>query len=186
MRDSRGRFVKGNEGFWLNKHRTKETRRKIRKNLKGRFCREDHSNWKGGIREVDGYIYVLCKEHPFAPEKGLIAQHRLIMEEHLGRFLTRKEVIHHVNGIKNDNRIENLTLCKNNVDHQKHHKRYFYVKKEWLEKEYNQNKKSIAQIAKEAGFSYAVVYDRLSRYNIKRRNRKELSVNRKRKDGRYI
>jgi IS30 family transposase len=46
---------------------------------------------------------------------------RVLMEKKLGRPLTRTEVVHHINGIKNDDRIENLTLFGNNAEHMKWH-----------------------------------------------------------------
>jgi hypothetical protein len=49
-------------------------------------------------------------EHPNAATTGLIAIHTIVMSEHLGRPLIKGESIHHKNGMKDDNRIENLEL----------------------------------------------------------------------------
>lgn len=56
------------------------------------------------------YNYVVVKEHPNATKNGYILEHRIIMENHLGRILNPNEVVHHINEDKKDNRIENLQL----------------------------------------------------------------------------
>ena len=72
--------------------------------------------WNGGRRKSkkgnQHYIYVLAPEHPSVQEreKKYVAEHRLVMETHLGRFLERDENVHHINGIKDDNRIKNLEV----------------------------------------------------------------------------
>lgn len=73
---------------------------------------ENHPNWKGG-RSITklGYVTISKKGYPSANKKsGRILEHRYVMEQHLGRKLTAKELIHHSNGDKTDNRIENLVL----------------------------------------------------------------------------
>jgi len=73
--------------------------------------REKAGNWKGGLyKGKDGYVYIYKPEHPNNIRKGYMAEHRLIIEKYLGRYLNRQEIIHHKNGIKDDNRLENLKI----------------------------------------------------------------------------
>ena len=72
---------------------------------------EDNGAWKGGRQKMQsGYIRVCVTDHP-AARKGYVREHRLVMEARLGRYLSTDEHVHHKNGIRDDNRIENLELC---------------------------------------------------------------------------
>jgi hypothetical protein len=72
--------------------------------------------WKGG-RTTNGDGYVLVNIQPDDPMypmsikgKNTVLEHRLVMARHLGRTLGRHETVHHINGNRQDNRIENLQL----------------------------------------------------------------------------
>lgn len=78
-------------------------------------------NWKGKIRNGNGYILILKPEHPFCDKRGYVYKHRLVAEKCLERYLTKKEVIHHINGKKDDNRLRNLYLFATTNKHTKYH-----------------------------------------------------------------
>ena len=81
-----------------------------------------HNRWKNGRTLTEmGYVRIFCPSHPWANPKGYVYEHRLIMEAHLGRTLLPTEVVHHINGIKDDNRTENLMLFDSNKIHTGHH-----------------------------------------------------------------
>lgn len=82
---------------------------------------EKSNNWKGGIKKHYGYVLIYKPEHPYANCQGYIPEHRYIMEQFLGRYLLPEEVVHHINGIKDDNRIENLGLYKTQGEHVGNH-----------------------------------------------------------------
>jgi hypothetical protein len=71
---------------------------------------KDHPKWRGGRVEHGGYVRVVCKGHPKGGRDGYVDEHRLVMEKYLGRYLESWEIVHHLNGIKNDNRINNLVI----------------------------------------------------------------------------
>jgi hypothetical protein len=78
-------------------------------------------NWKGGrIKDKIGYIHIWNPEHPNAKggrDKSYVLEHRLVMSKHIGRPLEKTESVHHINGIKDDNRITNLAIMQHRVHH---------------------------------------------------------------------
>lgn len=87
--------------------------------VKYRFCaKKCSSRWTARNRKTTRYWYVTARgyvmlrkpDHPMAQKSGYVMEHRLVMAEYLGRLLGANEVVHHRNGVKTDNRIENLEL----------------------------------------------------------------------------
>jgi len=106
--------------------RTKQCRENLSKAQKERNIRLGptlHQNWRGGKISCNGYVAIYKPQHPFCDGKGYVFEHRLIMEQKIGRYLLEEERVHHINKNKKDNQIVNLMLFPNESEHQKHHHR---------------------------------------------------------------
>lgn len=102
-------------------------RRKVRQILRRRGvairpqgeAQSGHYNpsWKGGRTRCGNYWYTYRPDHPAATIHGYVAEHRLAAEKTLGRLLTRKEVVHHIDGDPSNNDPGNLRVFASNADH---------------------------------------------------------------------
>ena len=91
----------------------------VRKLLSSQKMGSKNPKWAGGKKKTyshigsdrtNPYIKIKLRTHPLADSEGYVMEHRLVVEKYIGRYLTIDEVIHHINGSKSDNRIENLKL----------------------------------------------------------------------------
>jgi len=137
--------------FYVEKHREVTGRgvycsktcfykREIHNQRKGKsfphLQREGAPNFQGGKILRHGYIHILCREHPNKYTNNYVPEHHLIMEKAIGRYLdlNQSECVHHINGIKTDNRLENLMLMTRR-EHDKLHaptKRFWEKSPLWI------------------------------------------------------
>ena len=118
------------------------------------------------VRTPQGYLLEYCPDHPACTLRGHVRQHRLVMERHLGRFLSGTEVVHHKNGDLADNRLENLELLPSQSHHAHQHQKKIakkYDKKliqRLLKAAYNPNV-TVKQAAADLGVSTTWIWNML-------------------------
>jgi hypothetical protein len=76
-----------------------------------------HPCWQGGRILFGNYWYVYAPEHPHATRQRRVAEHRLIYEAKIGRYLLPTEVVHHIDGNPQNNDPANLQHFRTNGDH---------------------------------------------------------------------
>ena len=155
-RNSKGQFVKGHKYIPLKP----ETLKKLRERMKGNTCGKGIVSWKKGLRgyndsriisgkkshfwvkgktKINGYWYIYAPTHPRPRKmcKVYIKQSILVMEKKIGRYIkSYKEVVHHINGIKDDDRPENLYLFPSKSKHNNYEINLLWTYKKWGVKPY--------------------------------------------------
>ena len=115
MRQAKKGHNKGTNNPFYGKKHTEESRKKMSLAHKGKHRGEKNQNWKGGkYISQGGYVMAYCPDHPTCLQRNsrsnYVFEHRLVMEKYLGRYLESHEIVHHIDGDKQNNHIENLRL----------------------------------------------------------------------------
>ena len=88
-----------------------------------RFIKNHNEEPQRGQFIHKGYVYIKApKGHPTPTQNRYIKRARLIMEQHIDRYLDSTEEVHHTNDIRNDDRIENLEILSKSEHNKKHRK----------------------------------------------------------------
>jgi len=110
-------------------HHSEKTKKLIGQKSKEKFTetylekiREKHKGMKK--RTLNGYILINDYEHPNRDSQNNVLEHVLVMTEYLGRALTDKEIIHHIDGNRKNNKLENLYLSPSRSSHMKTHQSF--------------------------------------------------------------
>lgn len=113
-KENKAKYISNLKGRMTGRKHSAETKQKMSEANLRRVAEGRHNTYKGGrTKDKHGYILISKPNHPYKNATGYVREHRLVMEKHISRYLKPNEKVHHINGIKYDNRIENLTIVGN-------------------------------------------------------------------------
>ena len=111
----------GNPGYWKGKKLSKNHKRKLSISHLGKFGKQS-SHWQNGeIKDKQGYVHIYMPSHPRAKHRRYVKRAVLTIEKKIGRYLLSFEHCHHINGIKDDDKPENLMAFTSNSAHRRFH-----------------------------------------------------------------
>jgi len=73
------------------------------------------------VSAESGYVFLRRPGHPNADKRGYVREHIFVMSDHLGRPLAKNEVVHHINGVRDDNHLGNLIIMTRAAHTSEHH-----------------------------------------------------------------
>jgi len=125
--------------------RTNKEAQQLR-SAQGKSKAENHPLWNGGKKFDRGYVQIHRPNHHRADTKGYVREHILVWEETTGKKIKDGMVIHHLNGIKDDNRPENLFAMSNSGHSKREQGEHFKCRIRELEAEAKELKDRLSQI----------------------------------------
>src|SRR5699024_7530836 len=82
----------------------------------------DIHNVNGRKMNNEGYVLLKIPTHPLSFSNGYVLEHRVVFESIIGAYLDKEVIVHHINGIKHDNRFSNLQMMDRGYHTTLHHK----------------------------------------------------------------
>jgi uncharacterized protein (DUF1330 family) len=106
-----------------NSKKGKIVKESVKKYLSNKYKGEGNPNWKGG-RKIDknGYVLILSPSHPRKRHGSYVAEHRLVVEKYIGRYLEKSEVVHHIDFNTSNNNVSNLMAFNSHSSHNRFEK----------------------------------------------------------------
>jgi len=127
---------------WKGKRRSPRT--EFYKGMRG-------TRWNDGTTHNKGYRFRMCPEHPRANSNGYVADHILAWERANAKLLPNGWCVHHLNGVKDDNRPENLVAMPRKHHHPSLDPGYIKQRVRELETEVSEWKEKYERLLHERG-----------------------------------